>query len=91
MRTNLRIGGVTDAPHGQDHLRSRRIVLDLPAEPVDVAVHVVLVALVAVSPNGVEQLQPGVRAGIRGEEAARALELTVPAEEALERATVRWT
>ena len=32
---------VTHAPHGQDHLRSRRIVLDFPAEPVDVAVPVV--------------------------------------------------
>src|SRR5688572_11906226 len=51
---------VADAAHGHDEFRPRVVLLDLGAQAVDVAIDVVFVAVVAVAPYRIEELQPAV-------------------------------
>src|SRR6185295_3767505 len=66
---------VADAAHREDDLRPRLVFFDLGAQAVDVAVHVVLVALVAVPPDGIEQLQPRIDAARIAQEVQEQVEL----------------
>ena len=50
---------VPDAPHGEDVAGTGGIFFDLRAEPVDVGIHGVFVAVVAVSPYRVQELGTG--------------------------------